>query len=105
MAILFQGTKICASECLRSYADFEGVFVKGRDSKAGAVYADAVAEITVAEDFGCFRDGKGCAAIFRLGFEFRDHLKMSAKSFGVLRSHTSYYFYYSGEHDILNFGC
>jgi hypothetical protein len=40
-----------------------------------------------------------------LGFEFRDHLKMSAKSFGVLRSHTSYYFYYSGEHDILNFGC
>ena len=73
IAILLEGSEIRPAKRFGCYANFEGRFLEGDDRQAGAVYADAVAEMAVVQDFGGVRDGERCASIFGLGIEFGDH--------------------------------
>ena len=47
IAVLFEGAEVRSSQGLGCDANSEGGFFKGDDGKTGAIYADAVAEMTV----------------------------------------------------------
>lgn len=79
-AILFEGTKVRSSESFRRNANLERGLVERCNGEAGAIYADAVSEMAVAQDFGGVGDGECCSAIFGLVIEFGDDCKRSAES-------------------------
>jgi hypothetical protein len=76
-AVLFEGTEIRPSQSLERDANFKGGFVEGGNGEAGAVYADAVAEMAIRQDFGSIGDGECGASIFSLVIELGDDYGLS----------------------------
>ena len=72
---MFERTKVCSPQGLWSYTDLERVLVERNDSKTRAIYADAIAESAISQDFSGTGDGDSCAPIFRLSLEFGDNCK------------------------------
>jgi hypothetical protein len=72
VAFLFQTAQVGAPQRLRRDTDFELVFAELGHGQAGAVDADAVAEVSIAKDIGAARDGQAGAAAAAGGFVMLD---------------------------------
>jgi hypothetical protein len=98
-AILLEGAQICSSQGLGRDANFEGEFIERGYGQAGSIYADAVPEMAIVQDFGGIGNGECCAAIFGLVVKFGDNWRRSAKLLNqCLKRHTADYLNNSCKH-------